>query len=396
MFFRIPIAFFTNFTESQKMSQTVQASSIREGLILSAQNNYEATKTVISQSLIVQSYCQKLLMQAPINFGGATKLKDSEDKINKGLRKAQDNAHFYLDVLQPKLIQALMNVKHFAIREKVAAQSIRIADSMDDILKYIKRPLESAEKYEQDAKDVLEGLKKFKRQLAEDAALYQGVVDELNTLLDGEEGLLEGYQTELKKIEGSIIDMSLLIASGGLAILGGAFLIAVGTISSFVTAGTSLHLAAAGGIMLLGGIGVTAGGSVALAGLLDQKSALVNSSNTVKQQAKVAREYVTAFEDLRRGAHDSVEAVQPMINGWTQLAVGLKSLYDELSATSSDDSISLAQDYFASYIDGQMNSIMVSIDNINAQMAGVEIKNISVAQQADWTAFAKQKVGVLV
>jgi hypothetical protein len=85
-----------------------------------------------------------------------------------------------------------------------------------------------------------------------------------------------------------------------------------------------------------------------------------------------------------------------MINGWTQLAVGLKSLYDELSATSSDDSISLAQDYFASYIDGQMNSIMVSIDNINAQMAGVEIKNISVAQQADWTAFAKQKVGVLV
>ena len=378
------------------MSQTVQASSIREGLILSAQNNYEATKTVISQSLIVQSYCQKLLMQAPINFGGATKLKDSEDKINKGLRKAQDNAHFYLDVLQPKLIQALMNVKHFAIREKVAAQSIRIADSMDDILKYIKRPLESAEKYEQDAKDVLEGLKKFRKQLAEDAALYQGVVDELNTLLDGEKGLLEGYQTELKKIEGSIIDMSLLIASGGLAILGGAFLIAVGTISSFVTAGTSLHLAAAGGIMLLGGIGVTAGGSVALAGLLDQKSALVNSSNTVKQQAKVAREYVTTFGDLHRGAADSVEAVRPMINGWTQLAVGLKSLYDELSATSSDDSISQAQRYFASIIDEQMSSIMVSIDNINARMAGVEINNISEAQQADWTAFAKQKVGVLV
>jgi hypothetical protein len=157
-----------------------------------------------------------------------------------------------------------------------------------------------------------------------------------------------------------------------------------------------MKIAAVGGAIVLGGIAATAGGSISLANLLDQKSALVNSINTVKQQAKVAREYVTAFEDLRQGAHDSVEAVQPMINGWTQLAVGLKSLYDELSATSSDDSISQAQRYFASYIDGQMNSIMVSIDNINAQMAGVEIKNISVAQQADWTAFAKQKVGVLV
>jgi hypothetical protein len=157
-----------------------------------------------------------------------------------------------------------------------------------------------------------------------------------------------------------------------------------------------MKIAAVGGAIVLGGIAATAGGSISLANLLDQKSALVNSINTVKQQAKVAREYVTTFGDLRQGATDSVEAVQPMINGWTQLAVGLKSLYDELSATSSDDSISQAQRYFASIIDEQMSSIMVSIDNINARMAGVEINNISEAQQADWTAFAKQKVGVLV
>ena len=378
------------------MSQTVQASSIREGLILSAQNNYEATKTAISQSLIVQSYCQKLLMQPPINFGGASQFKYSEDRINAGLKKAQDNARFYMDKLRPKMIEVLANVRFFAVQMRALGEAVRKADSMAKILNCIKYPLASAQKYEQEAKDVAEGLNKFEKQVAEDTAFYQGIVDELNALINGEEELLHRYQTQLKKIEEEIIPSSILVAGSVLGILSGAFLIAVGTISSFVTAGTSLPIAAAGGIMLLGGIAATSAGSVSLAGLLDQKSALVNSSNTVKQQAKVAREYVTTFVDLHRGAADSVEAVQPMINGWTQLAVGLKSLYDELSATSSDDSISLAQDYFASYIDGQMNSIMVSIDNINAQMAGVEIKNISVAQQADWTAFAKQKVGVLV
>jgi hypothetical protein len=56
-----------------------------------------------------------------------------------------------------------------------------------------------------------------------------------------------------------------------------------------------MKIAAVGGAIVLGGIAATAGGSISLANLLDQKSALVNSINTVKQQAKVAREYVTTF-----------------------------------------------------------------------------------------------------
>jgi hypothetical protein len=382
MFFRIPIAFFTNFTESQKMSQTVQASSIREGLILSAQNNYEATKTAISQSLIVQSYCQKLTMQAPINFGGATKLKDSEDKINQGLKKAQDNARFYLDKLQPKIIQVLVNVKAFAVREKAVAEAIRKADSMAKILNFIKSPLVLAQTYEQKAREVVEDLTKFQKQVAEDAALYQGVVDELNTLIDGEKGLLKEYEDKLKTIENSITEMSLLIAGGALAILSGAFLIAVGTISSFVTAGTSMKIAAVGGAIVLGGIAATAGGSISLANLLDQKSALVNSINTVKQQAKVAREYVTTFGELRQGAADSLQVAQNMCHGWYAIESELKNLYDQLSGTYS--------------IDRQMNGLISDVTIIIAQMGGVEIQNISVAEQADWTAFAKQKVGVLV
>ena len=378
------------------MSQTVQASSIRQGLIQSAQNNYEATKTATSQALIVQSYCQKLIMQTPINFGGVTKLKDSEDKINQCLKKAQDNARFYLDKLQPKIIQVLVNVKAFAVREKAVAEAIRKADSMAKILNFIKSPLVLAQTYEQKAREVVEDLTKFQKQVAEDAALYQGVVDELNTLIDGEKGLLKEYEDKLKTIENSITEMSLLIAGGALAILSGAFLIAVGTISSFVTAGTSMKIAAVGGAIVLGGIAATAGGSISLANLLDQKSALVNSINTVKQQAKVAREYVTTFGDLRQGATDSVQAAQQMINGWNQLAADLKSLYDLLSETSSADDISLAQEIFAPSIDEQMNSIMGKTDIISAQMAGVTTESISAAQQADWTAFAKQKVGVLV
>jgi uncharacterized phage-associated protein len=65
-----------------------------------------------------------------------------------------------------------------------------------------------------------------------------------------------------------------------------------------------------------------------------------------------------------------------------------------LSVNSSD--IYAAQYFFASSIDGQMNSIINSVNIIHGQMGGVTTESISAAQQADWTAFAKQKVGVLV
>jgi hypothetical protein len=294
------------------------------------------------------------------------------------------------------MIEVLANVRFFAVQMRALGEAVRKADSMAKILNCIKYPLASAQKYEQEAKDVAEGLNKFEKQVADDTAFYQGIVDELNALINGEEELLHRYQTQLKKIEEEIIPSSILVAGGVLGILSGAFLIAVGTISSFVTAGTSMKIAAVGGAIVLGGIAATAGGSISLANLLDQKSALVNSINTVKQQAKVAREYVTAFGDLRQGATDSVQAAQQMINGWNQLAADLKSLYDLLSETSSADDISLAQEIFAPSIDEQMNSIMGKTDIISAQMAGVTTESISAAQQADWTAFAKQKVGVLV
>jgi hypothetical protein len=175
--------------------------------------------------------------------------------------------------------------------------------------------------------------------------------------------------------------------------LSGAFLIAVGTISSFVTAGTSMKIAAVGGAIVLGGIAATAGGSISLANLLDQKSALVNSINTVKQQAKVAREYVTTFGELRQGAADSLQVAQNMCHGWYAIESELKNLYDQLSGTYN---ISTVQDIVAPSIDRQMNGLISDVTIIIAQMGGVEIQNISVAEQADWTAFAKQKVGVLV
>jgi len=375
------------------MSQTVQASSIREGLIQSAQNNYEATQIAMTQTLIVESYCHKVLMQTPINFDGASKLKDSEDRINQGLKKAQDNALFYLEELRPKMIKVLVNVRVFAGQMQSVAEAIRRADSMAKILNYIKYPLDSAQKYEQEAENVLDSLKKFEKRVAEDTAFYQGVLDELNALIDGDRELLERYQTQLKEIENKITGSSFLVAGGVLGILGGAFLIAVGTISSFVTAGTSLPIAAVGGALLLGGIGATASGSVALAGLLDEKSELVNSINTVKREAKFAREYVTTFGDLHRGAADSLQVAQNMCHGWYAIEFELKNLYDQLSGTSD---ISTVQDIVAPSIDRQMNGLISDVTIIIAQMGGVEIQNISVAEQADWTAFAKQKVGVLV
>jgi hypothetical protein len=82
-----------------------------------------------------------------------------------------------------------------------------------------------------------------------------------------------------------------------------------------------------------------------------------------------------------------------MCHGWYAIESELKNLYDQLSGTYN---ISTVQDIVAPSIDRQMNGLISDVTIIIAQMGGVEIQNISVAEQADWTAFAKQKVGVLV
>ena len=392
MFFRIQIAFFTNFTESQKMSQTVQVSDIRQGLIAKARENYEAVETAMSQALIIESYCQKVILQPPINFDGNDKLQDSQDKINVALSKSQENARFYLDQLQPQIIKVLVNVKTFAIVEKNVAAAIRRADSMDKIITSIQTALNSSQKYEEEAKNVVINLTAFQKQVAQDATVYKGILDELNLLIDGEQGILQDYNEKLKTIENSITEMSLLIAGGAIGILAGSFLIAVGAISSFVTAGTSLKIAAGGVALLVAGVGATAGGAVSLAALLDEKSNLVRSINTVKQQTKVAREYVTTFGDLSTGATNSVQAGQQMINGWNLLAAELKSLYDLLKETSSADDIFLAQEIFAPSIDEQMNSIVAKTNIINQQMTGVSTESLSPAMQDNWTNFVEQRI----
>jgi hypothetical protein len=345
-------------------------------LITSLNSTYDATKKTVSQALIIETYCQRVLLQTPVNFGGVDKLKDSETAINSSLAKAKENANFYMKVIQPNIIKTLVNVQTYCNLNKALGTAIGRADSIENVIKLIERPLQNAMQYKLDAENVVKQLQDFQSNVVKESETYQSILSTLESLVNSESDLMKSYENDLKEIEKQIAEMMALIAGGAIGIAAGSFMIAVGTIAGFVTAGTSVKLAGAGAVLVVSGVGAAVGGGIALANLLNRKSDIVREREKVKLEAKIAREYITAFTDLGEKAKATVQASQGMINGWQTLGTQMESLIKDLKDGSQD--LFFAQHIYSSTINDTISNITSQTQIIHQQMAGVSVENVDL------------------
>lgn len=329
-----------------------------------------AIKGQAGQALILQSHAMTVCRQPQIDFAGESKLKGLQDDMNGALRTAAANGDRYLSLIQPKAIDTITRVdRYFNLQTSLS----RMLENEKDIAKIIRnlRIVENQSRlFESEAIAVAADLHALRELLSKDAAAFSGFQLQLQAVTSADGGMLAALQSELHDIDGKITGAVAGAAISGVAIAGGVFLVAVGTISGFVTAGTSTPLALLGGTLVVGGIAGAVGSGIAIAALVNQKEQLLRRESTLKSEVKFASGLETTFSSLSSGATQSAQAAQQMANAWTGLSGHLKNLADDIEAGRSEPDV---LELFLSSADGDLRDVKEDVRIIKQQLAGAAV-----------------------
>lgn len=341
-------------------------------LVQSAENMNAKLRSQTSQSLAVQNYCQSVIIQPTIDFGDIQKLKSLQEDINKGLATAKENANYYLGTLQPQIITNLTNIdNYFALQSSIPA-TLPEGSSKEEWLNMLGAVRDQSNKYQQVAADTASDLGTFYVRLSNDTTHFNEYANKLNTLVEGDQGILAQMDKDLGKIDGKIAGAITGAVLSGLAIAGGAFLVVVGTVSTFVTAGTSAKIAVAGGLVIAAGAAGAAGSTVALINLYKQRNTIIQQQTQLNAEVRAVSAVAGNYDLLYKQAGEALTATKQMESAWQILSGDLEHLADNLQngITSPDQMRTL----FLTTADKTLVTVKQDINTIKAQMTGVDIK----------------------
>jgi len=274
--------------------------------------------------------------QAMIDFGAALerqkRLQPVQENLNKALGEAKTSAKLYLNDLLPAMLGIVARMDRYYNFQLAITREIKADPDRDRIVNYLRAVEDQTVAFKQEADDVSRRLDALRRSLSAQSADFTRERQTLAAIVEADDGLIKELDRQMAKIDG---DMSGLIAGAvisGLAVVGGAVLIAIGSIAGFVTAGTSAPLAVLGGVILVGGIGGSVGTGVGLGALAKQKSGLMLEKTSLTEEVKFSRALQSTLDQLTNSTDAAALASQDMANAWTLLGGHMKNLADDLAA----------------------------------------------------------------
>lgn len=322
-----------------------------------------------SQGLIVQTYCNSVLQQPLIVFGEQPKLEEIKDILNATLKDGYVTAQYYLNELQPQIIDNISNLDSYLTLSATVPVVVPAGTSPEAFINVLIAIRDEAARYQQESQTILDNLSSVHDQFADQSRRFTQAVSQLNILVEGDEGVLASYEAELQSIENKIAGLITGIALSGVTIIGGAFVTAVGTVAGFVTAGTSVVVTAAGVGIMLGGVGGMAGASIGLANLLDAKSSIIVSEVQITEEVKIASTISSAFTTLKNRASQAVTAASNMQSAWQSIISDLDSYIDDINA--GVESTEMVRTIFLAAANATIPSLKADISILKQQMAGV-------------------------
>lgn len=323
-----------------------------------------------SQALVIQGYALSTLQQPFVDFSGFANLKPNEDKVNDSLRSAKDHAKHYLNYLQPSLIKKITDIQEYFNVQNALGKALRPGLDNKTVITLLDAVQSQATGYRNDAKSLVLDLQKFRTTLGSDAANFNRVVADLNTAVNGDNGALADLNNQLDTLDSKISGTIAGITVSGLAVVGGVFMIAVGSVAEFVTAGTSTPLVIAGVGVVAGGVAGTVGASIALANLLDAKGNLLRQKSQLKDEVNLAMGMKSGFSSLSAHATDAMLATQEMANAWGLLSNHLGSLIKDVeNGKTNSDALRIL---FLNAAQGDVKNIQQDITTISGQLAGAK------------------------
>jgi hypothetical protein len=336
-----------------------------------AQRINAANKAQSSQALIIQTYANSINEQPAVDFGGQPHLATYQTQINAGLKTAQAHANNYLNVIQPSILLNIANISNYYALNNAVATTLPAGSTEAQWLEALTALQSQSATFQTAAGRVVSSLQTLHGNLTADAASFSGTVTALNAAVNGDNGILASDNKELSSIQGKIDGAIAGIVTSGLAIVGGAFMIAVGGIADFVTAGTTTPLVVGGIGIVAAGVGGEVASAITLKGLNDQKAKLLTEESTLTAEVTLATGISSGYQSLLSQVKNAVDAATEMENAWGFLSSDLGSMISDLQ--NGVQNAGTLREIFLSAANTVMKTVTADIATIKTQMAGVTI-----------------------
>ncbi len=344
--------------------------------IIAAQKISSANKSQTSQGLLIQKYANSVKEQPDVDFSGFKNLEQYQTDINSGLKTAKEHADTYLNKIQPAIITNISNISNYYALHNAVAATLPPGSTEKQWIEALTALKEQSQDYQTDAKNVVGLITTLHNDLTTDAAAFAKFVSDLNTAVNGDNGVLSSINDELSSIQSKIDGAIAGTVLSGLAIVGGVFIAAVGAVADFVTAGTSTPLVVGGVALILAGVGGEVGSAIALKALNDEKADLLQQKAKLKDEVKLASGMSSAYSSLGDQVKAAVKAATEMQSAWEFLDSDLGNLISDLDngITSTGE----ARKLFLTAANTEVATVNKDITIIKHQMTGVQ--NVGVPQ----------------
>ena len=333
-----------------------------------AQGISDANKSQASQSLLIQTYCNSVKEQPLVDFSGHDNLAIYQTEINDGLQAAQQHADTYLNTIQPNIIANIANISNFYALNGAVATTLPAGATEAQWIEALTTLQTQSVNYQQTATEVVTSLTSLHEQLTGDAGAFAKTVNDLNTAVNGDNGVLASDASQLNDIQTKIDGAIAGIVTSGLAIIGGSIMIAVGGIADFVTAGTSTPVVLGGIAIVVAGVGGEVGSAVALAGLNNQKAALLRDEAKMTDEVKLASGISSGYQSLLGQVKSAVDAASAMTNAWNSLGADIGSLIADLK--NGIQNAGTIRTIFLTAANGVAQTVLTDVQTIKQQLAG--------------------------
>lgn len=346
--------------------------------VLAAKNIMIANSGQASQAMLIQQYANSINEQPTVDFSGFDHLLKYQSDINTGLITAQTHANTYLHTIQPNIITNIAQIGNYYALHNAVATTLPPGTSKSDWIAALTALSEQSKEYEDNAKGVVISIQKLHDGLTTDASAFAKVVSELNAAVNGDGGTLSSINDQLSTIQSQIDGAIAGAVVSGLAIVGGVFMIAVGGVGEFVTAGTSTPLLIGGIAVVAAGIGGEVASAIALKNLNAQKATLLQEKSTLTAEVNIATGIGGAYGSLGNQVKSAVDAASAMQNAWNFLSSDLDTLSKDLDKGIL--STGEIQKIFLTAAQTEVNTIISDITTIKTQMTSPKIIAVEPGQ----------------
>lgn len=317
-----------------------------------------------SSALLLQNYALAMERQPRVDLSAHERLKAMEGDINATIDNGKNTATTYLNSVQPAILDRFAEMDRY-FNMQVALPKVLVGKDRAQALTMLRAIEDRAVGYQAAATDTVRTINVLRESLSKDAAAFATHTEKLNSIVSGDNGVLAELTGQIADIDGKIAGAIAATALGGLAIAGGVFVFAVGSIAGFVTAGTSVPVAVAGATLFVGGLAAVTGGGIAIGALVNQKGEMLRQKASLESEVRLALTMKSGFDSLAASASAAASGAQAMSVAWSDLAAHLGSLAKDLEAGRLDGEDLI--EFWVATAEGDIANVKADLDAIRWQ-----------------------------